>query len=365
MVKKANILIVDDLPENLKLLAELITTEGYHARPVPSGKLALIAAEAMPPDLILLDINMPVMDGFETCEKLKKSEITKDIPVIFLSANIESSAIIKGFEMGAVDYMTKPFQAMEVLLRIKTQLELKFSKEEVIEKNHEQQELLHILCHDLLNSVGAVKSILEIKKMDNELCQYDELMLGTIDNAVKVIGLVRELRSIEEKKVSVKLSLINLKELIDESLAIIHQKIEKKSIEIVINMDESCEVLVERISFINSVLNNLLTNAIKFSFENSKIMIFAEQRQKIVYLSIKDFGIGMPKALQQNLFRIDKVTTRQGTDGEQGTGFGMPLVKKFMMAYGAEIEIKSQEKTADSDNHGTEIILALNVTSEH
>jgi len=359
MIKDANILIVDDLPENLKLLSELLNSEGYHVRPVTNGKLALSVADAMPPDLILLDINMPIMDGFETCQRFKASEKMQHIPIIFLSANIEPSSIIKGFEIGAIDYITKPFNAKEVLIRIKTQLDLKLSQDMIEQKNREQKELLHILCHDLLNSVGAIKSILELKKMDDEFSDYDDLMLSTADNAVEVIDLVRQIKSVEEEKIAIELCAFNVKELIDESMAILKGKIQQKSIEIVVNITEGLTISVERVSFINSVLNNLLTNAIKFSFEGSKIVVSAKLLDNTVCLSIKDFGIGMPNYLRENLFKMEKPTTRQGTNGEQGTGFGMPLVEKFVVAYGGKIAVFSQEKSEDSQEQGTEVKLWL------
>lgn len=359
MTHKANILIVDDLPENLKLLTELMSGNNYYVRPVTSGKLALSAAQAIPPDLILLDINMPFMDGFETCQRLKASDITKHIPVIFLSANHSTSDIIKGFECGAIDYITKPFHSTEVLIRIKTHLDLKFSKETILQQNHEQQELIHILCHDLLNSVGAVQSILNMQKMENEFSEEDELMLMATNNAVEVIDLVKQIRSIDEEKVGIELNEFNLKELLDTSYSIVNEKLQQKNIELIIDVDESLNVIVERISFINSILNNLLTNAIKFSFSDSKIIISAQQIEQQIELSVKDFGIGMPAQLQKDIFEVEKVTTREGTNGELGTGFGMPLVKKFVLAYDGKIEVISQEKIAGSEEHGTEVKLFL------
>ncbi len=356
---KANILIVDDLPQNLKLLSELMKGNDYYVRPVTSGKLALLAAKAIPPDLILLDINMPLMDGFETCEKLKSIENTKHIPIIFLSANTEPDAVIKGFELGAVDYITKPFNATEVLIRVKTHLELKFSKETIIKQNHAQQELLHVLCHDLMNSVGAAQAMLNIKKMDEGLSEEDEMMSLAIDNAVDVIGIVHQLRKIDENKMEIELNLSNLKGLVGEMLIILHEKIKQKGIEVIVEIDEEEIVAVESVSFINSILNNLLTNAIKFSFQNGKIIISAKKINDLVHLSVKDFGIGMPEELKVDVFKVEKATTREGTNGELGTGFGMPLVKKFILAYGGKIEIVSHEKSAEGDAHGTEIKLEL------
>lgn len=139
---KSGILIVDDVPANLKLLACILREHGYEPRPVPNGKLALAAAHADPPALILLDINMPEMNGFEVCERLKADETLKDIPVLFLSALSETSDKVKAFSMGAVDYITKPFQVEEVCARVGTHLHLRRLQVEVEKYSNHLEDLV-------------------------------------------------------------------------------------------------------------------------------------------------------------------------------------------------------------------------------
>ena len=121
---KGNVLIVDDTPANLQLLAGLLRERGYKPRPVPNGKLALQAAAADPPDLVLLDINMPDMDGYAVCKRLKADPRLKDIPVIFISALTETLDKVRAFQVGGVDYVAKPFDAEEVGARVQTHLTL-------------------------------------------------------------------------------------------------------------------------------------------------------------------------------------------------------------------------------------------------
>jgi len=128
---KGNILVVDDKPDNLRLLVNLLSEQGYLVRPVPNGKLALSGAQAIPPDLILLDVMMPGMDGFEVCKKLKEDTRTAEIPIIFLTAKVSTNDIVRGFEAGGADYVCKPFQAAELLARIKTHIGFKKAKEEI------------------------------------------------------------------------------------------------------------------------------------------------------------------------------------------------------------------------------------------
>lgn len=132
---QVSVLVVDDTPDNLRLLSRMLSKRGYNVRPVPSGKLALTSAQAEPPDLILLDIMMPEMDGYEVCERFKDDENTRDIPVIFLSALSEVQDKVKAFAVGGVDYITKPFQAKEVLARVETHLALRELQKGLEEKN--------------------------------------------------------------------------------------------------------------------------------------------------------------------------------------------------------------------------------------
>ncbi|MEG4169768.1 MULTISPECIES: response regulator [unclassified Microcoleus] len=142
---RANILVVDDTPENLRLLAGILSEKGYQVRPVPNGKLALSAAQKIPPDLVLLDIMMPEMDGYQVCQQLKASEITKDIPVIFISAINDVLDKVKAFGVGGVDFITKPFQVEEVLARIETHLKICSLQQTLQEKNQDLATAIHQL----------------------------------------------------------------------------------------------------------------------------------------------------------------------------------------------------------------------------
>ena len=132
---KADILVVDDTPANLRLLSKMLSDAGYHIRPVPDGELAFNAARSNPPDLILLDIKMPGMDGYQVCKRLKSDQLTRDIPVIFISALDEIQDKVEAFNVGGLDYITKPFQLEEVLVRVRTHLELRELQKQLQDKN--------------------------------------------------------------------------------------------------------------------------------------------------------------------------------------------------------------------------------------
>ena len=152
------VLIVDDIPDNLRLLSGILWREGFKARPVPSGALALRAAESVPPDLILLDVNMPGMNGYEVCARLKSDPRLRDIPVIFISAAGETDDKLRAFEAGGVDYVTKPFQPAEIVARLRTHLamtELRLSLQRV---NEELEERVRLRTDQLAANVEALRS---------------------------------------------------------------------------------------------------------------------------------------------------------------------------------------------------------------
>jgi len=176
---RANILVVDDTPENLRLLAGILSEKGYQVRPVPNGKLALSAAQKMPPDLVLLDIMMPEMDGYEVCQRLKDSEITKDIPVIFISAINDVMDKVKAFAVGGVDFITKPFQVEEVLARIETHLKICSLQQSLQEKNQ-----------DLATAIYQLQATQEHLIQSEKMAALGQLIAGIAHEINTPLGII-------------------------------------------------------------------------------------------------------------------------------------------------------------------------------
>lgn len=245
--------------------------------------------------------------------------------------------------------------------------EIEIYHKELLSKNHElerlsneRNHLLHVLTHDLANPIGAILSSIELLKEDkDDIDEYISFIETSSHNSMNVINLIRTLLALEEKKINVDMGLYNLHQLVNNAINIMRSIINNKNITVNIDIDDTHRVYVEQVSFENSVLNNLISNAVKFSDNGSSISIYSEKiNDKYIALYVKDSGIGIPDDLIDIVFDVTKKTTRKGTAGEVGTGFGMPIVKKFVESYHGAISIISG-KNNKFGNHGTIIKILL------
>lgn len=211
-----NILIVDDMPANLRLLTRMLTEYGYDVRPVMDGEQALATAHAMPPDLILLDIRMPSMDGYEVCQHLKADERTRDIPVLFISALSETEDKISAFTAGGVDYITKPFQLEEVLARVRTHLTIRNLQKQQEQQIAELDAYAHTVAHDLRSPISAALGMAQllgepdIPISEEEHSEFIELMIDSLSKASNIISellLMAEVRQADVEVESVEMQM--------------------------------------------------------------------------------------------------------------------------------------------------------------
>jgi len=353
------IFVVDDTPANLQLAGEVLNRHmSCDLSFATSGAQALESVVELKPDLILLDVAMPEMSGFEVCQKLKA---IAEIPIIFLTAKSDPIDIVTGLEIGGVDYITKPFNHQELVLRVKTQLKIKESADIIAEKNRELRQLVQILCHDLANPVGAIVGLLQYcKDRPEELLSSTDIMLEASENALRLIDLVRTRQSIEDSNYHLSLSPTPLLTACKSLHSTVGSRFKDKEISLHLDIPADLAVLVEPVSFINSVLGNLLTNAAKFSPRGSEVMLkaWAEDPDHI-YIAVQDQGIGMKPETLARLFDPGRYTSHPGTEGETGTGYGMPLVKTFVEAFGGQLDIESKDKAAHPHHHGTTVTIRL------
>ncbi len=239
--------------------------------------------------------------------------------------------------------------------------ELKIKNETITAQTKQRQTLLHILCHDLTNPSGAAKGsidmVTDICNVDEKTSSYLRTAKTGLTQSLKIIDLTRKLLALDEKKLTLKLEEISLAYLLNLSLETVGAHFEAKGIKLQINVPENLDIRVDPISCVNSVINNLLTNAAKFSDTDSKVIVHAEAFDEFITLTIQDFGIGMPQNILEQIFDPSAKTNRAGTQGEIGTGFGMPLVKRFIEAYGGNIQVTSTDIKKNNTESGTTVIL--------
>ncbi|MEI6349254.1 MAG: hybrid sensor histidine kinase/response regulator [Bacteroidota bacterium] len=352
-----NILIVDDVPANLKILGDILERDGYKVRPVLNGLLALQVAEKEKPDLILLDIMMPDIDGFEICNRLKMNEYLKDVPVIFISALNDTKDIVKALEVGGVDYISKPFKTEEVRARVKTHIKLHQQSDELLKQSKELQELIatkdkffSIIAHDLRGPMGGLMGLTEImaeELQDMSPTEVQSFTLSIRDSAANLFRLLENLlhwSKIQQGLITFKPEEASLRSIIDESLLVILESAKNKEIQIINSISSEIDIIADS-NMLQTIIRNLVSNAIKFTPQGGKIWLSSEiNKNHFVEISIKDTGIGMSSTMVNDLFRIDVKTDRVGTNNEPSTGLGLILCKEFIEMHGGKLSVQSEVK---------------------
>ena len=358
---RVNILAVDDTPDNLRLLSSILADHEYDVRTASNGKFALQSAQTAPPDLILLDIKMPGMDGYEVCQQLKADERTRDIPVIFISALNEIADKLNGFALGGVDYITKPFQSDEVLARVNTHLTLRRVQQELErelgrrrqaeealrEANASKDKFFSIIAHDLrspftglIGITGLLVENLEIfpqeklAKIVSRLHASVETTYALLTNLLAWSRLQRGLMDCVPDRLS-------LTYIAEKNTCLFTATAEQKQITLK-NLVPQGTMAYADPTMVDAVIRNLLSNAVKFTPAGGTIEVSAHAVEDRIELAVADSGIGMrPEALEK-LFRIDVKSSHRGTDGEEGTGLGLILCKEFVEKNGGTIRVTSE-----------------------
>lgn len=368
-MNKNIILAVDDQPNNLKVIAGVLGDE-YQLSIANNGHNALKILDKLVPDLILLDIMMPGMDGFEVCHEIKLRPQLKDIPIIFLTAKTEISDIVKAFEAGAVDYIFKPFNPLEVKARVNSQLQLFHTSRQLKELNYKlavsQQELeltnvkletlnkqkdkfFSVIAHDLktpFNNVIALTGLISeslASKEQESLLEYVTMLRNTTDKAMDLLMNLLEWAKSQTGNLKFTPGLIQPISIIQDVLAIYQESIRAKSLIVKFDCNPDYEFFGDQ-PMIATVLRNLLGNAIKFSLAGGVIYLKVNRlADGSTQFSVKDFGIGISSDLLPLLFVLGANTGRPGTRGEPSSGLGLMLCKDFVERHGGSITVESAE----------------------
>jgi two-component system, sensor histidine kinase and response regulator len=344
-MQRAMILLVDDSPINLQVLGTIL--EGTYTTAVArDGAQALECIAQRRPDLILLDIMMPEMNGFEVCERLQAEPETRDIPVIFLTAKTETTDLVKGLRMGAVDYITKPFHKEELLARVSTHLALRQARQELQELNATKDRFFSIMAHDLRAPFNGLLGLTEV--IMNNLDRYDperlKYMLGLqLDAVNNVFALLENLLTwsrVQRGAFEFLPQRVSLDDLVNRNIALLLPASAQKAITVASHIDGALLVSAD-LNMLDTVVRNVLSNAVKFTPTGGSVTVSAVRRGDQVEVCVADTGIGIDADGLDKLFRIDAQYRRPGTANERGTGLGLILCKEFIERHGGAMWITS------------------------
>jgi signal transduction histidine kinase len=342
-----NILIVDDISANLKLLGDILKDEAYKIRQVNNGELALQVAEQQKPDLILLDIMMPGMDGYEVCGKLKKNPELKDIPVIFISALDGTNDIVSALALGGADYISKPFQGEEVKARIRTHLQIHLQSRELQRLNATKDKFFSIIAHDLRGPFSGFLGLTQLLAEESPNYSPDHiqkigiLMNSSATNLFRLLENLLEWSSMQRGLIAIIRVDSDLLTIVRECCSILVESFKSKEVELIYDIPTGLIISAD-LNMLMTIIRNLTTNALKFSNRGGTITISATSNVDNIEISVKDTGIGMDPELVSQLFGIDTKTARRGTEGEPSCGLGLLLVKDFIGKHGGEIWVESE-----------------------
>jgi two-component system, sensor histidine kinase and response regulator len=365
------ILIVDDNPQNIQVLGKLLQENKYEIEFANSGEAALEWLNVRQFDLILLDINMPVMNGFEMCRKIRSNPDLNNVPVIFLSAETERESILKGFELGAQDYLTKPFDSRELLVRVRTHLVLKDSLEKLDKLNKSLEEKVTERTKQLKESNEKLKA-LNLKLLDLDRAKTEFLSL--ISHAIRtpLNGIIGPLELLKEpvyaheisdlveildlsvkrlerfalnallitrrktKQFEIRKDRIHLSNLINEVLNEEKDKFQSKNIHVKLNDEIIGSLIPGEAELIRNCIGNILDNAIIFSPQGGNIEINTYVEDQTFICEIKDNGKGFATGVIDQVFELFNTV---GEFKDNCTGIGLPIAKMIMEAHGGSIII--------------------------
>lgn len=344
---KGNLLVVDDTRANLRLLVDVLTKQGYRVRAAPNGRLALATIATDPPDLVLLDISMPDMDGYEVCQRMKADPTMAGIPIIFISAMNELVDKVKAFSMGGVDYITKPFQLAEVIARVETHMTIQQLQESLRHKvkdleqaNAELDAYARTVAHDLKNPLSNMVLSMDLIKryLKDDVSKVEQIVDRSMDSSYKMIGIIETLLLLAGvRKKTVKVHTVNTRLAVSEAKARLRSLLHKHEGEIILPQEWPSAQGYQ--PWIEEVWANYLSNGIKYGGRPFRLELGAYQQDDgMVRFWVRDNGQGISDEQASTLF--DEFT-RLNHDNQQGHGLGLSIVHRIITKLGGQVGVDS------------------------
>lgn len=353
LASEYTVLIVDDVPTNVMLVQAILKKEGYTLLTCDSGAKALRIAHDKHPNLILLDIMMPEMDGYEVLQHLKSAPDTNDIPVIIMSALSDMQSIVKGYQLGATEYVTKPFQREELVKRVAHRYELfsiKRIKQELENTIESRDTLYSVIAHDLRSPLGSLKMMnnailmmVDKNQVSPEVFEMLQMMNKTSEEIFLLLDNLLKWAKNRLKKQNIYKQDADINSLVSSTAEMYIPMAAQKGISIrLLDVEKELVGSVD-IDMIKTVIRNLISNAIKFSFEGGTIDVSTSIEGNNVIVSVKDSGKGIKKEDQEKLLKANTHFTSYGTSNEKGSGLGLMLCKDFVELHDGKLWFESEE----------------------
>ena len=347
------ILIVDDVVSNVLLLKILLTNEKFQVCTASNGNQCIEQAKKEKPDLILLDVMMPDISGFDTAVILKKDPETLDIPIIFLTALNNPSDLVKGFQVGANDFLTKPFNKEELIMRVMHQIQLVAAKRIIVQQNEElkrtisnRDKMYSVIAHDLRSPMASIRMVLNLAVNVVSPDTVGEEIFNLIDKANReseethdlLDNLLKWTKS-QTGRLNVVYQDIDLDNIVPGAVDIFKMIAEMKKIDLkYVPAEEKLTVHGDN-DMIKTIIRNFLSNAVKFTPEGKSIEVFYKRDGDFARISVRDHGVGIDPERVENIFT--KGETSYGTGGEEGSGLGLQLCQDFARKNGGEAMVES------------------------
>lgn len=347
------ILIVDDVTSNVLLLKILLTNEKFQICTASNGHQCVEVARSEHPDLILLDVMMPELNGFDTAVILKKDPLTADIPIIFLTALNSPSDLVHGFQVGAHDFLTKPFNKEELIMRVMHQISLVAAKRYIIEQNEKLKRIISnrdkmysVIAHDLRSPMASIRMVLNLCVNVVTPDMVGEEIFGLLDKANReseethdlLDNLLKWTKS-QTGRLEVAYQNLELNDIVPGVVDIFTMIAEMKKIKLqYIPSEEHLKVRADN-DMMKTVVRNFISNAIKFTPEGKGIEVFYKKSGEFAKISVRDHGVGIAPERIDTLFH--KGETTYGTGGEEGSGLGLQLCADFARKNGGDVMVES------------------------
>jgi signal transduction histidine kinase len=342
----STILIVDDEEGNVYFLKRVFTGEGYKTLTATNGREALQILQENLPDVILLDIMMPEMTGLEVLKRIKEDKTTLEIPVIMVSARTDAQDIKLALDMGAIEYIRKPVDEIELLARIRTALRMRHYQQQIKENLRAKEEFIRIVAHDLRTPFASISGFAELLIEDEKISRFYteehiEFLNYILTSASFLVEYFNKLLSwsnvgSDDMKLEKKLSLV--KPIVDSTFIVYKFLIQSKAIQFNIQIPDDLRMNIDEVYF-RQVISNIVGNAVKFTPDNGIISVQFTSEGDYCMISINDSGPGMNEDTIEKIFSDLPVRSTTGTNGEKGTGLGLKICNKIISNHGFEMKI--------------------------